>query len=316
MLGDGEESDASLGAPRKLSARRAMLVMLAMGFSTALVSPPLVSRPVARLTTTVLVMAAEKEPPRPGGLVDTVRRLRADYADGAATARDYFRQPVPVGGSPLRSTTAVELCVAAGIAALQVEVVQFVAVFVVAWLCGLGVPAGLPSRGLRLSTAVQMALSSRHGARVGRLLCEAARFPLALRALRRAAVRREHVQEALARPFAVLVVAVLTTRALDRSLLASITVAPASALCGAIGLGDAAAALAEKASELGWGVTRALARTEEAARKLPLLCPFLDTTEADNRVAELLVAAWHSTIQPRLLWLWQLLVALRRLLLR
>ena len=282
------------------------------------VSPPLASRPAACLTRPVPVMTADRggmDSPPPGGLVDTMRRLRADYTAGAAAARDYLRQPASADGSPPHTTTAVELVVAAAIAALQVETVQFVSVFVVAWLCGLGVPAGVPSRGMRLTAAANTALSSRHGARVARLLCEVARFPLALRALRRAPDRREHAQEAFARPLSLLAVAVLTARALDRSLLAS-TGSPASVLCGAIGLVDTAPVLAERASECGWAVTRALARTEDAARELPLLRLALDATEADDRVAGLLAAAWRGAIQPRLLWSWQLLCTLRRFLLR
>ena len=310
-----------------------VLVLTSSCCSTAhaRISPPLVSTPIAWLMRPMPVMTTdrsrkslpvmtadrEEDAPQPGGLVDTVRRLRADYTDGAAATRDYFRQPAPAEGSPLTDgTTAVQLCVAAAITVLQVEVVQFVTVFAAAWLCGLGVPVGVPSRGMRLTIAAQTALSSRHGARVARLLFEAARFPLVLRALRRAPDRREHVQDALARPLAVLAVAVLTARAFDRSLLARSSGSPASALCGTIGLAGAASALVEKASECGLAVTHVLARTEAAARELPLLRLALDATEADDRVAELLAAVWCGAIRPVLLWSWKLLVALRRLLFR
>ena len=74
---------------------------------------------------------------------------------------------------------------AAMLAALQVEAAQFVLVFSGAWLFGVGIPATIaPATGVRLHSAMLMALASRHPTRLLRLPLEAWRWRVVRRGLR------------------------------------------------------------------------------------------------------------------------------------
>ena len=113
----------------------------------------MVPRPAAR------VLMSEPDVPTPGGFKDTVNRLKADFQSGKDAAAAYMSGSTPQ--SEAADPTAGGAVAAALLAALQVEVAQFVLVFSGAWLFGIGVPAAAaaPATGVRLHAAALAALA-------------------------------------------------------------------------------------------------------------------------------------------------------------
>ena len=271
-----------------------MLIVLAIAASAIRLSrtpQPALARPPVRMSA-----AADGDDPAelaPGSIKGTLSRLRINFESGKTAGAAYISklQPQPgVQGGNLSTSTVL---LSALLAVLQVEAVQFSVAFCGAWLFGVGVPAAaVPATGVRLRTAAEMAVACRHPSRVARLLVEAWCVPAVLRGLQRAPSPREYVQDQVTQPLAVLATAVLTARALERTVLAQVAAAPALQLLGKCGLAEATelagASVAARAADAWNG----FARAEELALTLPASAFLIGLTGLDARFFALLASAW------------------------
>ena len=257
----------------------------AIPLASALRLPP---RPAAR------VLMSEPDVPTPGGFKDTVNRLKADFESGKDAAAAYMSGSTPQ--SEVADPTAAGAVAAALLAALQVEVAQFVLVFSGAWLFGIGVSAAAaPATGVRLHAAALAALASRHPTRLLRLPLEALRWRSVRLGLRRGGF--EYLKDQSAQPLAVLFTVVFTARALERALLTNVATAPILLALGTLGLAEpterAAARLAGEARLLWTG----FARAEDLANTFLPSAFLLGLSELDAKLVALLKASWRTALE-------------------
>lgn len=236
---------------------------------------------------------SEPDVPTPGGFKDSVNRLKADFQSGKDAAAAYMSGSTPQ--SEAADPTAAG-AVAWLLAALQVEVAQFVLVFSGAWLFGVGVPtAAAPATGVRLHAAALAALASRHPTRLLRLPLEALRWRSVRLGLRRGGF--EYLKDQSAQPLAVLFTVVVTARALERTLLTNVATAPILLALGTLGLAEpterAAARLAGEARTLWTG----FARAEDLANTFLPSAFLLGLSELDAKLAALLKASWRTALE-------------------
>ena len=249
----------------------------------------MVPRPAAR------VLMSEPDVPTPGGFKDTVNRLKADFQSGKDAAAAYMSGSTPQ--SEAADPTAGGAVAAALLAALQVEVAQFVLVFSGAWLFGVGVPAAAaaPATGVRLHAAALAALASRHPTRLLRLPLEGLRWRSVRLGLRRGGF--EYLKDQSAQPLAVLFTVVFTARALERTLLTNVATAPILLALGTLGLAQpterAAARLAGEARMLWTG----FARAEDLANTFLPSALLLGLSELDAKLVALLKASWRTALE-------------------
>ena len=247
----------------------------------------MVLRPSAR------VLMSESDVPPPGGVKDTLARFRADFQTGKDAADAYMSGFSPQSEDTPPSTGGAIAAVL--LAALHVEVAQFVLVFSGAWLFGVGIPAATaPATGVRLHSAALAAVASRHPTRLLRLPLEAWRWRAVRRGLRRGGF--EYLKDQSAQPLAVLVTVVITARALERTLLVGVAAAPL--LFALSSLGSGLSERTERAGARLAGHARAawvgFARAEDLVNTNLVSAFLIGLTELDARLFALLKASWRT----------------------